>query len=143
MSRLLGIAVVLLVAAAADPPDVAALLRASQAAVAADDLAGAVALLEQAQRWTTDPGLVAFNLATVRYEQARQGNPQALGAAEAAYRCLLDRGNPHRPAAAFGLGNCLLLRGTTGALDAVSLRAAIDRYTECDRRPRLSAGPCR
>ena len=33
---------------------------------------------------------MAFNLATVRYQQARAGNPQALAAAEVAYRCCLE-----------------------------------------------------
>lgn len=126
---------VILVVAAVDPPDVTTLLRASQAAAAGDDLVGAAALLEQAQRLAPDPGLVAYNLATLRYQQARQGNAPALAAAEVAYGCLLDPGEPRRARALLGLGNCLLLRGSTGALDGVALRAAIDRYTECVRDP--------
>src|SRR5262245_26546447 len=132
----LGIAVPLLIAArSSEPVDIDALLRAGNAAWERGELALAAASYEKAQRLATDPGLVAFNLATVRYHQAKGGNPQALAAAEVAYRCCLEPGDSRRAPALFGLGNCLLLRGSMGNLDSLALRAAIDRYTQCLGEP--------
>ncbi len=97
--------------------------------------AEAAALYDQAGDRTTEPGLVAFNLATAKYHLAREGNAQALADAEQAYRCCLEPGDPRRAQALFGLGNCLLLRAGGSSLDRVSLRSAIDRFGECLRDP--------
>jgi len=123
----------LLAAQVAGPADVEALLRRGAEAFHAGDVPAAIACFEQAQRRATDPRLVAFNLATAFYHQARSGQASALPAAEVAYRCCLERDDARRPQALFGLGNCLLLRGASGRLDSSALRAAIDRYTECLR----------
>lgn len=130
--------VAVVVTQAAGPPEVETLLRRGARAMHAGDLATAQACFEQAQERATDPRLVAFNLATVYYQQARAGQLSALGSAEVAYRSCLERDDVRRAEAFFGLGNCLLLRGTSGKLDALALRAAIDRYTECLREPGAS-----
>ncbi len=126
---------VLIAAASVGPPEVEALLRQGEAAYLAGDVAGAIACFERAQRRATDPRLVAFNLATAYYHQARGGQLSALPEAEIAYRSCLERDDERRPQALLGLGNCLLLRGSGGKLDALALRGAIDRYTECLREP--------
>lgn len=142
MRRTAGVIVLLLpvlIAAALPSRRDGERLRAAGAAAVAGEVARAIALYEQAQRDTTDPGLVTYNLATLHQAQARAGSSAALAAAEAGYRCLLGPHEPRRARALYGLGNCLLLRGTTGQLDAPALRAAIDRYTECLRDPGCDA----
>jgi hypothetical protein len=126
----------------ARPPraaDVEALLRAADAAFARGAHAEAAAMYEKAEERSTEPGLAAFNLAAAKLALAREGNPQALGEAEQAYRCCLEPGDPRRPRALFGLGNCLLLRAAGTALDRLALRQAIDRFTECLRDERCTA----
>jgi hypothetical protein len=115
--------------------DIDDLVRASNAAFHDGDLAQASALLEQAQRLAPDPRLVAFNLATIRYHQARAGQMAALAEAEVLYRCCIEPGDVRRAEALLGLGTCLLTRGSSGHLDALALRAAIDRFTLCRREP--------
>jgi len=136
--RILGIGLLLPVVMAAQSPglgDPDRLLRAGNDAFRRGDLSGAITLYEQAQRRAADPGLVAFNIATVKYHLAVAGDARALADAEVGYRCCLTKGDSRRARALFGLGNCLLLRGSTGRLDGLSLRAAIDRYTLCLRYP--------
>ena len=115
--------------------DIDDLVRGSNAAFHRGDLGEASALLERAQRLAPDPRLVAFNLATIRYHQARTGQMSALAEAEVLYRCCIEPGDVHRAEALLGLGSCLLMRGSSGKLDAFALRASIDRFTQCRREP--------
>ncbi len=124
---------------AANTEDTADLLYRGNAAYQRGDFSSAISYYEQAQRRTTDPELLAFNLATANYQLAQAGNTLALAAAESAYRSCLQPRCPYRAAALFGLGNCLLLRAESGQLDPLSLRVAIDRYLECQRDPGCSA----
>jgi hypothetical protein len=132
----------LLAAQILSPPEVEALVRQGNTAFGKGDYATAITFYERAQKRATDPGLVAFNLATAYYQEARAGRSPALAQAEVAYRSCLGPGGSRRTRALFGLGNCLLLRGTIGKLDSFMLRAAIDRYGECQREatdPQLRA----
>ncbi len=124
--------------APAIPRDIDDLIRASNAAFHQGDLSSASALLERAQRLAPDPRLVAFNLATIRYHQARAGQLTALAEAEVLYRCCIEPGDDRRSEALLGLGTCLLMRGSLGKLDALSLRASIDQFTLCRRDSRCS-----
>lgn len=128
----------LLAATVASTEDADILLRRGNEAYERGDFSAAIHLYEQAQVRSLQPTKVAFNLATAYYQLARSGSVSTLGHAETEYRACLGQGNPLRAAAYFGLGNCLLLRGTTGSLDRLTLRAAIDRYTECLRDPTCS-----
>lgn len=123
--------------------DIDDLVRASNAAFHAGDLGRASDLLERAQRLAPDPRLVAFNLATVRFHQARAGESGALAEAEVYYRCCTEPGDVRRAEALLGLGSCLLMRGSSGRLDALALRAAIDRFTLCRREPGCPPGVAR
>lgn len=125
---------------AADSPardaDTEAQLRAGNEALRQGDYARAVSLYEQAEARATDPGLVAFNLATARYHLALsgEGTPQTLAEAEQAYRCCVAPDDPRRARALYGLGNCLLLRAGGGTTpDAAGLRAAVGCYEQCLR----------
>ncbi|MFO0877336.1 MAG: tetratricopeptide repeat protein [Gemmataceae bacterium] len=116
-----------------DDPD--ALVRRGNLALHRKDYPEAVLFYERAQRRSLQPSLVAFNLATALYQQAGDGAGATLGRAETEYRACLGKEDPRRAAALLGLGNCLLLRGRSGGLDALSLRASIDRFQECLRDP--------
>ena len=94
--------------------DIDDLVRGSNVAFHRGDLGEASALLERAQRLAPDPRLVAFNLATIRYHQARAGQMSALAEAEVLYRCCIEPGDIHRAEALLGLGSCLLARGSSG-----------------------------
>jgi hypothetical protein len=125
---------VLLVAAAprVRTSDPEALLRAGDAAFRGDDAARAAELYDRAGVRTIEPSRAAFNLATAKFRLARAGTLDALGDAEVAYRCCLEKDDPYRAQALFGLGNCLLLRASSGTtLDRATLRAAIDRFSAC------------
>jgi hypothetical protein len=98
--------------------------------------AEAARLYEKAEVWAADPGLVAFNLATARYHLA-EGDPRELAAAEGGFRACLS--GPRKGRAMLGLGNCLLLRAA-GSPDAVTLRAAIDRFAEALTEPDVTTG---
>jgi Ca-activated chloride channel homolog len=115
-------------AATAPGPGPEALLREGNAAFQRGDHAGAIALYEQAEARATNPGLVAFNLASAKYHLAlSQDSPSPLlREAEQLYRCCLGADDPRRPRAWYGLGNCLLRRET-----AEDLRAAIACYEHC------------
>jgi tetratricopeptide (TPR) repeat protein len=135
MTRYLGKAwpgalVAALLVAAAPARDGEALLREAAAAFERGDYASAVNLYEQAEVRTTDPGLVAFDLATAKYRLAlagEGGRTALLQQAEQLYRCCLERDDPRRVRALLGVGNCrLLLRdGKEG------LQAAAECYEQC------------
>jgi tetratricopeptide (TPR) repeat protein len=119
--------------------DPEALLREGNAAFARGDYATAAALYEQAEARSTEPSLVAFNLAAAKYHQALAagGDMAALREAEQLYRCCLDTSDPRRPLALYGLGNCLLQRGADR--DRTSLLAAIECYQRCLADPHTDA----
>jgi tetratricopeptide (TPR) repeat protein len=129
----------LLAAQTTDVPDVLALLRTGNAAFERGAYAEAGALFERAGERTTEPGLAAFNLATAKYNLAKDGNSQALADAEQAYRCCLEQGEVRRARALFGLGNCQMLRAAGSSLDRSAIRWAIDRFGECLRDPTCDA----
>jgi tetratricopeptide (TPR) repeat protein len=109
------------------------LLEEGHAAFARGDYAGAAALYEQAETYSTEPARAAFYLAGAKYQlAARVEGPSAeLLEAEKLYRCCLDPADPRRPRALYGLGNCLLHKA--GARDAAGLRTAIACYDQCLR----------
>jgi hypothetical protein len=112
------------------------LLREGNAAFESGDYARAVTLYEQAELRTTDPGQVAFNLATAKYHLgiSEAGSVQTLREAEQLYRCCLTPGDPRRVRALYGVGNCLLARAVAQpSLDVASLRAAVVAYRQCQR----------
>jgi len=116
--------------AAYDDPE--SLLRRADEAFEAKQFDRAAELYDRAGVRTTHPSLAAYNLATAKYKQAKEGNAAALGAAEVNYRSCLKQGDEFRARALLGLGNCLLMRATAGAtLERATLRAAMDRYAEC------------
>jgi hypothetical protein len=128
----------LLLLAAAPVGDGEALTQAGHDAFARGDLAGAASLYERAELRATDPGLVAFNLASVRYRLALEtGDPRLLAEAEKGFRSCLSAGDPRRPQALLGLGNCLAEQAA--GRDADGLRAALDAYGECLRDPATPA----
>jgi tetratricopeptide (TPR) repeat protein len=136
--RVLGLALALaaLALSSASPrPDVEALLREGYAACQRGDYSEAVAWYGRAEPYATDPGLVAFNLATAKYHLAlaEGGREQTLEEARQLYRCCLDPDDPRRARALYGLGNCLLGRGGAGPAE---LREAVGCYEECLRDPR-------
>lgn len=119
------------VLAAAPTDDPEALSRRADAAFDAGRAEAAAELYDRAGVRTTEPARAAFNLATVRYRQAKEGQLAALGPAELHYRACLSSPE-YRARALFGLGNCLSLRATAGtALERSTLRAAIDLFGDC------------
>jgi tetratricopeptide (TPR) repeat protein len=138
----LGLTLLALAVLGASPrPDPEALLREAAAAYERRDYAAAVSLYEQAEVRTTDPGLVAFNLAAAKYclaLAAEGGSPQALQEAERLYRCCLAPDDPRWTRALYGLGNCLLQKAPDAK--AANLKAAIDCYERCLRDPKVDAG---
>ncbi len=126
--RWLPLLLVALVAAAPQlrTSDPEALLRAADDAYRANQLDRAAELYERAGVRTTEPSRVAFNVAATKYRQ------NSLADAEIGYRSCLEKNDPYRARALFGLGNCLLRRAeSSAALDRVTLRSAIDRFTAC------------
>jgi hypothetical protein len=117
------------------------LVRLGDAAFVREDFSGAIAFYERAEERTTDPGRVAFSLATARYHLVRseQGSAPTLREAEQGFRCCLEGNDERRGPALLGLANCLLLRagGEDGAgpLDPTALREAIDTYDLCLTTP--------
>ena len=103
--------------------DVEALVRAGNAAFDRGAFAEAVLLYEKAGDRSTEPGLVAFNLATSKYHLARGGDSRAADRCRGRLLSLLS--GERRPAARralFGLGNCMLLRARGASLDSLALR---------------------
>jgi tetratricopeptide (TPR) repeat protein len=128
----------LFVSAAAPPPDWEALVRQGDASFARGDYAAAVALYEQAQDRTTDPGLVALDLAAARYRLALASDaerPRLAQEAEQAYRCCTGPGDPRRAPALYGVGAALLLK--SDGRDADALQAAVEAYRQCLAEPGL------
>lgn len=103
------------------PPD--DLIRAGNAAVARGDLAAAEKLYAAAAERTTDPGLVAFNQATVHFRRREYRD------AEQHYtRSLDDLAAPpdRRAKALYNRGVCLIKRG-----GLTEYRTAIDSFERC------------
>jgi tetratricopeptide (TPR) repeat protein len=100
------------------------LIRRANAAVLAGDPAAADPLYADAAERTTDPGLVAFNTAAVRFAQGRFYEAEVLYA-----RTLDDRACPPARAARawFNRGVCLLRRGG----DAAAYRSAVACFERC------------
>jgi hypothetical protein len=126
----LGILAAALLLAAAPAPDVEALLREGNAAFERGDYGRAATLYEQAEARATDPGLVAFDLATAKYRLAlagEGGRAALLQQAEQQYSCCLEKHDPRRVRALLGVGNCrLLLRdGKEGLLTAA------EKFEQC------------
>jgi hypothetical protein len=130
---MIRIALLALVLVAASPRERAAegWLRKGDQAALRGAWAEAARWYEKAELWAEDPGLVAFNLATARYHLA-ESDPRELAAAEAGFRACLT--GPRRGRALLGLGCCLLLRASA-SLDGVTLRAAVDRFSEALAEP--------
>ncbi len=123
---------------AAAPPNWERLLRQGDAAYAHGDYATAAALYEQAGDRSTDPGLVAYNLAAAQYQMALASDadrPRLAREAEQSYRCCIEGGSPRRARALYGLGNALLMR--SGDRDA--LKAAAESYGQCLAERNLDA----
>ena len=108
------------------------LLRQGDAAYARGDYAAAATLYDQAGDRTTDPGLVAFDLAAAQYRLALASDADRAPLAreaEQSYRCCIAPGDTRRAQALYGLGNALLLRAD--GHDADALRAAVEAYQQC------------
>jgi Ca-activated chloride channel family protein len=119
-------ALVLLLVAAAPGPAVDDLLRRGNTAYQQERFEDALAAYTQAERWTTDPALVAFNkgAALFRLERYRE-------AAVCYRRSLDDATGTRRAQALYDLGTCLLRQA--GDRDARLLEQAVARYQECRR----------
>jgi hypothetical protein len=132
-----------LLLAAAPPADPNAALRAGDDAFARGDYAAAVTFYGQAEARTTEPGLVAYDLAAAKYRLAlatdeNGDRARLLQEAERHYRCCVEPGDPRRARALYGLGNCLLLQAE--GRDAAGVRAAVAAYDDCLAEPDLDAG---
>jgi hypothetical protein len=128
----------LALAGAAPRPDPERLLRAGATAFHEGEYARAEALFEEAERYTTEPRRVAFDLASAKYRLALEDGGESarlFREAEQLYRCCLKKGHPHRTEALYGLGNCLVQRTDSGE----ALRGAVAAYRECLREPGLGA----
>src|SRR5437868_9442964 len=107
-SRPALLALATLAALAASParrPDPEEWMRQANDALRRQDYSRAIALYEEVEPYATDPGLVAFNLATAKYQLAASGDggPQVLADAEQLYRCCTEPGEPRRARALYGL----------------------------------------
>jgi tetratricopeptide (TPR) repeat protein len=127
---------VLLLAAAA-PSEMSAedLIRRANAAVESNDLAEAERLYQAAEVLTADPGLVAFNRATVLFQRAQAAQPELYAEAAKHYYWVLNDAAcpPERAARAwFNRGTCLLRQ--PGATTAVyrSAIACLERCLDSD-----------
>lgn len=123
----------LLTAAAPPASDPEELLRRGGAAFARGDFDEAAACFQQAELRATDPGRVALDLATTRYQQALQarGAARATLFQEAAdlFRCCAEPGDPRQALALFGLANCLL--GKAEGRDPVAVQEAVRALEDC------------
>jgi tetratricopeptide (TPR) repeat protein len=134
MKRSLGLLTLLVLvagsAAPADDPD--ALVRAGYDAYAHGDFAKAVECFQKASERTTDPPLVAFNLASARYRLAlksAEGRAANLREAEQLFLCCLDKSDPRRLTALNGLGACLLRQALDG--DDSRAQRAVECLSDC------------
>jgi tetratricopeptide (TPR) repeat protein len=100
------------------------LLRAANAAVRKGDAAAADLLFQHAEERSDDPGLIAFNRATLAFSLG-----DYRGAELDYLRCLEDRAIPpqRRVQALYNRGVCLVSRGG----DAKLLRAAVSCFEQC------------
>lgn len=92
----------------------------------------AIAHYEKAERGSTDPGEVAFNLATARYFLASStgtGRNANLREAELLYRCCLDPDDPRHLKSLYGLGTCLLQ--SAGLQGGEELHQAVTFFDRC------------
>ncbi len=121
----------LLAAAASSETGAEELIRRANAAVEANDLAEAERLYQAAEVLTADPGLVAFNRATVLFHRARAGQPELYAEAARHYYWVLNDAAcpPERAAKAWFNRGTSLLR-LPGANTAV-FRSAIACLERC------------
>ncbi len=121
-----------LVLAAAPAEEAQTWLQRGNEAFQRGDYPSAIACYEKAERGTTAPGEVAFNLATARYFLASsrsEGRQANLHEAELLYRCCLNPDNPRHREALFGLGTCLLQ--SAGPLGGEELKQAVRCFDGC------------
>ncbi len=130
--------VVALSLAAAPPIDTEALLRDGNTAFRRGDFATAVELYERAGLRTTEPALVAFNLATAKYRQAlttAENRAKHLEETEQFFRCCLANDDPRRGLALHFLGACLLQQALDG--DDGRAQQAVEILQDCLKEPGL------
>ena len=130
--------IVTLTIAAAPATDTAALLRDGNSAFRRGDYARAAELYERAGMRTTEPALVAFDLAVTKYRLALESaDSRAKHLEEAAqyFRCCLAPNDPRRGRALHYLGACLLQQALDGDDSRVSEAVAL--LEACLRAPGL------
>jgi hypothetical protein len=114
------------------------LVRLGNDAFEARNYADAVELYRRAEVDTTDPGLVAYNMATAYYQMAlaaKSSGASLFQQAESHYRCASEGdGGMRRRRALFGLGNSLM-QGRSDEIRAV--KEAIACYEELLKVPDL------
>jgi tetratricopeptide (TPR) repeat protein len=135
---LLLILVAALAVAAAPATDTEALLREGNAAFRRGDYAAAAEAYEGAGLRTTEPALIAFNLAATKYRSAlesAEGRARNLEEGERYFRCCLGDDDPRRGRALQFLGVCLLQQALDG--DGGRAEEAITRLEECLLQPGL------
>jgi tetratricopeptide (TPR) repeat protein len=117
---------------AAPVPEVEGLMRRGNTAFTNGDYQAALDLFTQAEEYTTDPGLVAFNKAAALYRLGRYAE------AEAHYlRSREDARGERRARLLFDLGNAVLQ--VARDQDVKGIQRAIGYYEECLRQE--AAGP--
>jgi tetratricopeptide (TPR) repeat protein len=122
--------------AAAPVPDTESLLRDGNAAFRRGDYTTAAELYERAGLRTTEPALVAFNLAAAKYRAALEsadGRAEELEEARKYFLCCLARDDPRRARALHFLGACLLQQALDG--DGGRAPEAVKRLQECLKEP--------
>ncbi len=130
--------VVALSLAAAPATETEALLREGNAAFRRGDYTAAADRYERAGLHTTEPALIAFDLAAAKYRQAvasADNRAKHLEEAKQYFSCCLRKEDPRRASALLYLGACLLQQALDG--DADRAREAIDHLEECLRVPDL------
>ncbi len=124
--------------AAAPAADTEASLREGNAAFRRGDYAAAAEAYERAGLRTTEPALIAFNLAATKYRSAlesAEGRAKDLEEAERYFRCCLGAEDPRRARALQFLGACLLQQALDG--DGGRAAEAVTSLEECLRDPGL------
>ncbi len=133
LRRLLAVVLLTGVLLAAAPADeTRTWLRRGNEAFQRGDYAVAISCYEKAEPRSTDPGEVAFNLATARYflaESSSEGRWAQLREAEQLYRCCLDPEDPRHLQALYGLGTCLVQ--SAGAQGVEELNRAVECFERC------------
>jgi tetratricopeptide (TPR) repeat protein len=128
---------ILLLAAAAAPsePSAEELIRRANAAFEQDQLAEAERLYQEAEVLTADPGLVAFNRATVLFQRADRSQPELYAEAARGYALALSDSAcpPERAARAwYNRGTCLLRQPGANMAVYRSAIACLERCLELD-----------